>query len=119
MNTTIECFIAGLLGLLFHVFVIKLPAVKKRSEAANLPFTLSAYLKADWLALSSSVLTIVIGVFILDEITQYRPSILEWVKFFFIFIGYTGSSILQAALGRFDKATREVVDIKTNIADGK
>jgi len=119
MNTLIECFIAGLLGILFHVFVIKLPAIKKRAEAANTTLSLSEYLKSDWLALSGSLLTVIICVFILDEITKFRPSILEWIKFFFIFLGYTGSSILQSALGRADKEIRNIIDVKTNIADGK
>lgn len=119
MNTSIECFIAGLLGILFHVFALKLPAVKKRAEAANVAFSVKEYLKADWLALISSVLTLIICVYVLDEITKFRPSILDWIKFFFVFIGFTGSSILIHALGRADKTIRDIVDVKTNIADGK
>ena len=111
--------IAGTLGILFHVFVMKLPAIKKRAEAANTTLSLKDYLKTDWLSLASSFLTLIICVYIIDEITKFRPSILEWIKFFFLFIGYTGSSILQSALGRADKEIRNIVDVKTNIADNK
>lgn len=109
----------GLLGVAFHILAIKAPAVKKRTESANLPFKLIDYLKDDILAISASVITVVIAVFLLDEIIGYNPSFIRYVKFGFVFVGYTGSSLLISILGKFDKSVSAVVDTKTNIADGK
>jgi len=115
----ILCMLLGLLGVAFHILAIKAPAVKKRTESANLPFKLIDYLKDDILAISASVITVVIAVFLLDEIIGYNPSFIRYVKFGFVFVGYTGSSLLISILGKFDKSVSAVVDTKTNIADGK
>lgn len=113
----ILCMLLGLLGVAFHILAIKAPAVKKRTEAANLPFKLINYLKDDILAISASIITVVIAVFLLDEIIGYNPSFIRYVKFGFVFVGYTGSSLLISILGKFDKGVRDVVDVKTNKAD--
>jgi hypothetical protein len=113
----LQCFIAGILGILFHVFAIKLPATQSRAKAANIPFSLKDYLSEDWIALGASVLTVLIAVFALDEVIGYKPAILKYVKYFFVFIGFTGSSILIAVLGKAGKAINNIVDIKTDIAD--
>jgi len=118
-NVYLDLFIGGLLGMLFQVLVIKMPAVKKRAEAANLVFKPSEYFKSDWLALTASLLAILIAIYVFDEITNSYPSIVKYAKFFFIFIGYTGASFLQSVLGVYDSKVRDIVDIKTNIADNK
>lgn len=118
-NVYLDLFIGGLLGMLFQVFVLKMPALKKRAEAANVEFKPMDYFKTDWLALSTSVLSIVIGVFVFDELTNSYPSIVKYAKFFFIFVGYTGASFLQGVLGVYDTRVRNIVNEKTNIADAK
>lgn len=115
----LTCTFLGLLGVAFHLFAIKIPAAKKRAETANIPFHLSQYLSNDVWAIISSVITVVIAVFLLDEIIGYNPSFIRYVKFGFVFVGYTGSSLLISILGKFDKSVSSVVDIKTDIADGK
>jgi len=118
-NVYLDLFIGGLLGQLFHVLVIKLPALKKRATDANTTFNPAQYFKDDWLALTASLVTILICIFLFDEITGAYPSIVKYAKFFFIFVGYTGSSVLLGALSRADKKIQKVVDTKTNIADHK
>lgn len=113
----INCVIGGILGMLFHLFAVKLPAVKKRATAANLKFNIKDYFKDDYLALISNVLMLVILVWALDEIVGYNPSFIRGAKFFFIFVGYTGSSFLIDKFGKYDKTTNKIVDEKTNIAD--
>jgi hypothetical protein len=108
------CLVGGLLGILFHI-VIKLQAVKKRVEATGIKFSIKVYLSAEWLALVSSVITIFICIFVLDEITRIKPQVLDILKFFFVFIGYTGSSILQTILGKTDKAVNKLINDAPNI----
>lgn len=118
-NQFLDLFIAGLLGVLAHVFFVKLPAVRKRSLAANKPFVASEYFKDEWVALIGSIITVVICVFIVDEIVGYNPSLMRFIKGLFVFVGYTGSSLLIALFGVADKAILKVVDKKTDIADSK
>jgi len=116
----LKCVIAGILGIIAHIVFLKLPAVKKRSLAANKPFSVAEYFKDDWLAILGSFLTVVICVYLLDEIIGYNPSFFRYVKYGFLFIGYTGSSVLIGILGKadpkiltkVDKATNELDDIK-------
>ena len=118
MQTYLFCFLAGLSGICAHVLFIKLPELKKSSKVANRPFVLSGYFSDEWLALASSVLTILIAMLVIDEIIKWQPFVIDWLKWFFVFIGYTGSSLLQAALGKTADKINQVIDVKTNIADG-
>lgn len=113
------CFVIGLLGIAFHVFVIKLPSVKERSRVANKSFSVKEYFKDDWIALASSLVTLCALILAMDEILRYKPAIIDYVKALFFFVGYTGSSILQAALSQADKKINSLVDRKTDVADGK
>lgn len=118
MNLIIQCLIAGLLGVAFQI-VVKLIALKKRSKAANHDFNIIQYFKDDWLVYVSALLTVFIATYLLDELTRLHPEIVNYVKFFFVFVGYTGSSILHVLLGSTEKKILNVIDRKTNIADGK
>lgn len=118
-NVYLDLIIGGILGQILHIIAVKLPAVKKRALAANMGFDPAQYFKDDWLAIAASAVTILICVFIFDEITGAYPSVVKWAKFLFIFVGYTGSSILLNALSKTEKKIQNVVDIKTNIADNK
>lgn len=118
-NTYLLCFLAGVLGILFHIFAIKLPAVKERARVANMPFSYSAYFQDDLAAVLASLLTVVILLVVLDELVAFKPSVLPYLKFAFVFVGFTGSSILIAVLGKAQDKINQVVDVKTDVADGK
>jgi hypothetical protein len=114
-----QLFIIGLVGILFHVFVIKLPSVKEASRVANKSFSVKEYLSDDWIALCGSIVTLVACILFVDEILKWKPAIIDYIKFLFFFIGYTGSSVLLAVLSQATKKINKVVDIKTDKADGK
>lgn len=114
MNHIIEQLIGGLLGMAFHVFAVKLPSYKKSCIAGNIPFTVSGYFNYDWMAIIASVTAVIIAVFVMDEaIATYNP-IQKYIKFFMIFIGFTGSSVLIAWLGRATSSALSIIDKKTN-----
>lgn len=115
----LKCVLAGVLGIAFHIAAIKLPALKQRSEAANKPFSALDYFKDDWVTILGSVLTVAIFLLILDEVVHFNPIIMDYVKFFFAFVGFVGSSILQKAFSKTEKKILQVIDVKTNIADNK
>lgn len=113
-----QCLVAGVLGILFHIFVLKLPALKKRAVAANVEFSPKNFFKEEWISVGSSVITVAIALLVMDELLNFKPSIYNALKGLFVFVGFTGSSILQHALGKTEKAVLNVIDRKTNIADG-
>jgi len=115
----LDCFIGGVIGILCHVLLLKLPAMKKRAENANTDFKVSEYLKNDWLTIAGSFITVFVAIFVLDELLAMKPSVAKWVKFFFVFVGYTGSSILQGIFSKTETQIQKVIDVKTNIADNK
>lgn len=117
MNIYLICFGTGILGILFHVFALKLPALKKRCNAAGKDFSVRDYVKDDWLALSSSVLSLLISIVVLDEVVKFKPFIVEYLKFFFVFVGYTGSSVLQSILGKTDRALNKMINDSPDLAN--
>lgn len=112
------CLIAGVLGILFHL-ILNINKTKKRFNVANLEFDFGMYVKGEIWALIASLLTVVIATYLIDELANFRPEILEWIKFFFVFVGYSGSSLLVGILGKANSYVNKVVDAKTDIADEK
>lgn len=113
----ILCFCAGILGISFHIFAIKLPSLQRRAKVANTKFSLKDYFADDWVSLGASIITVLIAILALDELLGYRPNLLGYIKYFFFFVGFTGSSILVSLLGKTDKAINAIIDTKTDIAD--
>jgi hypothetical protein len=115
----LQCFVAGLLGVLCYMFFVKIPAFRKRSAAANKHFSPADYFKDDWLSIASSVLTVAVVVFCLNEFASFNDYILKYVRFFFVTVGYMGSSFLHSILSKTEKAITKTIDRKTDIADNK
>lgn len=116
-STYLLCFLAGLLGIAFHIFAIKLPATKTRATVANMNFSYGAFFQDELAAILASLLTVIILLVVLDELVAFKPAVLPYLKFGFVFIGFTGSSILIAILGKASDKINAVVDVKTNTAD--
>jgi uncharacterized integral membrane protein len=115
----LTCFLAGTLGILLQIFVVKLPSLKTKSEAANRPFVVSEYFKDDWMSIVGSFLALAILIVCLDELINFKPSVVDYIKWLFAFVGFTGSSLIQAAFSVTNKKIMQVIDEKTNIADNK
>lgn len=110
----IETAVAGILGILFHIFVIKIPGLRARAKVANERFSFSQYLADDYPGIVASFVTLALAILALDEVIGYRPSLLKFIKYFYFFVGYTGSSILLAVLSKTSKAINAIVDTKTD-----
>lgn len=113
------CFVAGVLGIILHIVAIKWPSVKKRAKTANEPTDFKSYLKDDAGAISASVVTVLILLVALDEVLGLRPAIANYLKLGFVFVGFSGSSVLISLLGTAQSKIDKIVDIKTDKADGK
>jgi len=119
ISTYLLCFVAGVLGILFHIFAVKLPAIKTQAKVANLKFSYSQYFQDDLAAILASLLSVIILLVVLDEVVAFKPTVMPYLKFAFVFVGFTGSSVLIAILGKATAKVNAVVDEKTNIADKK
>lgn len=54
----------------------------------------------------------------LDQIIHWKPAILDWVKWWFALAGAFGSTVVMSKWSPFEKKLLNVIDVKTNIADG-
>lgn len=106
-----------LLGQALHLFWIKIPAVKKRANAANHKFSWAEYWREDWhLIIGTNVFGIML-IAGLDQLLNWKPAILEYVKWFFGGVGVFASTVILGKLSQYEKMLTKVIDIKTNIAD--
>jgi hypothetical protein len=112
----IHCVVASLLGVVFHI-AVKVKSLHDDHKVANLKFSVAQYLKDDWIALVVDVLAALILVYLVSEWVEEDSKILNKVKSIFVFVGYTGSSVLMQVLSVAKRNFRKAVDYKTNIAD--
>lgn len=116
-NTVLNYFLSGTLGVLFQICVVKIPKLRASSLNANRPFSFKQYISDDWPAILGSFLAVAILCFCLDELLDIKPELAKVVKWLFVFVGFTGSSIIQAVLSVTNKKIMQMIDVKTNISD--
>lgn len=116
-NTILNHFLCGTLGVLFQICVVKIPRLRAASLNANRPFSFKEYISDDWPAIMGSFIAVGILCFCLDELLNIKPDLAKIVKWLFVFVGFTGSSIIQAILSVTNKKIMELIDVKTNISD--
>lgn len=115
----IQCILMGLLGIAAHLLLFKIPAERKRAKAANVKFDFLVYMSNDIYAIMGAFVTLTMCIIGIDEIIGYKPSVLGFVKWFFGFVGYTGSSVMVSLFGKFGDKVQGIVNVKTDIADEK
>lgn len=110
------CFLIGLLGVAFQV-LIKIKQLKARAISGNAAFSINSYFVDDWPTIAISLVVLVAALIASNEIIGWKPQVLPYLKGFFFFIGYTGSSLLNAFLSKAEKKIMSTIDEKTDIAD--
>jgi uncharacterized membrane protein len=108
--------LAGLLGIIF-VVLSKMSALKKDFEVANQVFVTKRFFEKEAIAISSSIVSVLILVVVLPEILTYKPELTNWVRGLFTVTGAIGSWAFSLFLGGTKKYIRGVVDSKTNELD--
>lgn len=114
----LQCVAMLVLGQALQVFLIKVPDMKKQAKIANQQFIWKDWWKADWnVVVSTSIIgaMVIIG---LDQIIHWKPVILDYVKWFFAAVGAFGSTVVLAKWSSYSNYFSNVIDKKTNIADG-
>lgn len=112
----ITCFVVALLGMGLQT-ALKMKSLQERARVANIEFKFSYYFKQDWLSISASIITIVMFMFFITDILNWKPQTIDYLKIGFAFVGYTGSDIASRLFGVVNKRINNVIDVKTNVSD--
>ena len=108
----------GVLGLVF-VTLAKMSSVQKDFEVANQTFVLKKFFQKELTGIGMSVVFIIIMAFTVGEWINFKPIFADYIKLIFVMGGAIGSWAFMLVLGKSKKYIRNVIDEKTNIADGK
>lgn len=116
-NITINYLLVGFLGVLIHCF-LKANSLNQDARVANLKFNFwTDYIQKDAFAILVSFLMVFLWLFLFKEVAAKYKSLQDFALTSFGVMGAMGSYIAQLALSRAKKQIRQVIDLKTNIAD--
>ena len=110
--------LSGLLGLLF-VTLAKMSSVRKDFRVANKTFVTKRFFEDELIGISMSIVFILIMAITYKEWKGYRPWLETYIRLIFLMGGAVGSWAFMLFLGKSKKYIRNVIDLKTNIADEK
>lgn len=113
----IQIILMFLIGQAITFFAIDLPNVRELYKKSNEKFSLSRWMSHDY---NIYVTAQLIGIAILiglPEILHWKPSWIEKIRWGACGIGFIASA-LPTRLGRYRKRIVNIIDRKTNIADG-
>lgn len=108
----LACFGVALVGMALQI-VLKLKSLQDKATAANVEFNVGIYFRKDWLSTIASLLTIILFLLFIDNILKWKPAIVDFLKIFFGFVGYTGSDIASRLFSVVNKQINNVIDFKT------
>lgn len=114
-----ELIIAGTAGVLFHC-LLKLNSLLQDARVGNVDFRpVKDYWKKDAVSIILSFLSVGIWYLVFGEVGKKYPNLEEFKITSFVLMGMMGSYVIQLVLSRAKKRIRNIVDTKTDIADGK
>lgn len=110
---------AGLttLGMLMDIFFNRVPKLKDRCKAYNVPFSLKIYFKEDWLSFIQQGLLMGAFLSVSAVIMRVFQVPIDYMYFLCIVGGAYGTNILNKRYSAFGEKLLKIVDEKTNISD--
>lgn len=109
------CFIAAMCGQFLQI-VLKLKSLSAKAKLAEQQYTLIDYLKDDMWTQIGGILFVLIVLISVDEVLNWKDWLLNYIKFFFSFIGFSGAEI---ATKIYSRANDKVNDLLTNFGKEK
>lgn len=106
------------LGQLIHLCFWDFPRNRKSARIANMRFRALDGLKDDWFLWVGNLLLGVALLFVLGELHFITDKITGKERLFFLVFGGFGSFAIQTKWGRLQEKINNIIDEKTNIADG-
>ena len=92
----------GLLGMALQI-LLKIQSFKSRMESNRLIFRLSDYFKDDFISIILSFVALFLWMTFVPDIEKNYPVSKDWMRIFFGFVGYGGTSLLTWSFSKFDK----------------
>jgi len=111
------CVAMSVLGQAAHLFLVKVPGLKKTARALNKQFTWKEWFASDWNIIVGTQVITALCILGLDEIVTWKPEVLSYVKWFFAGIGAFGSTIAMAKMSQFEKQLTALTDVKASVSD--
>jgi L-cystine uptake protein TcyP (sodium:dicarboxylate symporter family) len=125
MDLHIEVTLLALLGLALQL-LLKYKSLKDKATKSNVALNFWEFVKQDFLSILATIVMIIIFVFVLDDIVNLHVKAIYWVKFLFVFAGYTGSDLILRLFGVTNRKLNNIIDKETgqsmdkiNIEEGK
>jgi len=118
LSMYLQCVAMLILGQALQVFIIKIPDIKSRAKLANQQFIWKDWWQSDWNLVIGTAIIGAMAIIGLDQLIAWKPGILDYVKWFFGGLGFIGSTLVLAKYSKYAAYFNQVIDIKTNIADG-
>jgi len=115
----LQCAIMYILGQAVDLFLIKIPEYRELFRKANTEFSWGKYWKSDWNVIIGTLIVGAILIVGADEILKLKPAALNYIKYLFAGAGAILSAIIVSQWSKCKKYIIDVIDKKTNIADGK
>jgi len=109
--------ISGLLGVIFQILA-RASSIKKDFKVSNEDFVWSKFFKNEMIAIASSITSVFMLAVILNEVLTYKPDLQNYVRTLFMLTGAIGSWAFGLLLGKSKRYIRNIIDEKTNKADG-
>lgn len=118
MNENTILVLCGLAGVLFHC-LLKLQGLLTDARVANINFNAwRDYWVRDAIAIFMSLLSVGIWYLVYKEVQTKYDAISGWTRISFVGMGLLGSYVIQLIASRAKKRIRQIVDTKTDKADG-
>ena len=115
----IQCIAMFIGGQALDLFLMKIPELRTLWAKSNESFSWKRYWQSDWNVIIGTLVLCAICVIGLDQIVQAKPNVINYIKWLFVAIGGFGSSVIVSKWGSAKKYILDIIDKKTNIADGK
>lgn len=118
MNSEIyfKCVIACLLGNICHI-TWKMFQLHRDYKKANEVFNVNKYFSGDWPAILVDIIFSFAVVYVADELIGHSEYLLNKIKIFFLFVGFSGSFVFHSLMSVSEKKLRQIIDTKTNELD--
>src|SRR5437762_13515301 len=96
LSLYLQCVAMFILGQALHLFLIKVPQIKTQSRAVGKPFAWKSWWNCDWNIIIATQIIGALFIVGLDQFLNWKPEVLNYVKWFFAGLGAFGSTIAMA-----------------------
>lgn len=114
----LQCFSMYIIGAAIILFLVTIPELRSLWAKSNERFSWKRYWQSDWNVVVGTILIGVLLIIGIDQLVNWKKGVLDYVKWFFAGGGAFLTPIIASKYGSAKKYILNVIDKKTNIADG-